>query len=255
MRASAFVVIVPAVLVLSACTAIVAGQLSKTDGYPTTTEPGVDLSAKCSLTDGDASTNACSTCIATNCANDVAIACNGADKGGDRKPWFPNLQSCAENPTEGYTPGNDQGWGCSMYTDSTLTPINADDDSAEERASQICVRDKCITTPASPCHQCTVTYMKPGSGSDYGSLDDSACGRCLRAACPDVLRECCTNLPEGFAQCGYVADMMDMMSCLGAADAGSARAEAGTGSREQCTYEVATYCFTPTCLDLCQKGM
>jgi hypothetical protein len=236
-------------LLASACTAIVAGELNKYDGYRVSdslSPHGND--DPCALTDPDAS-NACSTCIAQSCAADIAYACP-AD-GGTPKPWFSGLQKCAQNPYQGYDDGYLR-YSCRPYEDPDAQPFTGNDDNAKERAAMLCVRNNCLDSGTPPCHQCVVGIQKTGTAGGFALLDDTKCGQCIRRECGDLLVKCCeSNLPEGLTSCAYTDDPELKQQCHDAVyhDAGGPDARPNSVGTDLCTWE-----FAQTCLPKCQTS-
>ncbi len=245
-RIAAFIVVGAFGLVAGACTLIVSKSFSDTDGYGQQVPPKAP--DKCSLTDNDASSNACADCISANCGPDVTFACNASES----QPWFQYIKDCAENPAT----GSSVGWGCAHYDDpDAQVPNNGTDDTAKERQSEICIYRNCLTSPTPPCHQCTIATTKPGSGGGPVSLDDSQCGRCIRSACGAALVSCCHDIPSDLAKCGY-PQAEYKAPCLALADPGDAGPPKDTSNQTAvCKYRIATQCFTSTCQALCNQGL
>jgi hypothetical protein len=240
-------------LVTTACTAIVAAELNKYDGYKVSDSLNpADDTDKCALTDPDAS-NSCSTCIAQNCAANVAFACP-AD-GGAAKKWFEQMQSCAQNPVEGYDQGHYEQYGCHIYDNPDAQPLTTGDDNQKEREALLCVRDHCLYDAGAvpPCHQCVVSVGKTGSAGGYARLEDDPCGKCISDHCGALLVKCCdTSLPDGLATCAYTGDPDNKKTCHDAVfiDAGGPDAEPRPGGIDHCTWEFAQTCY-PQCKQYC----
>ena len=236
-------VAITALTSLSACTLITLSRLSGTDlpvdagptidpntGLPTTN--GADDAGVCSLLVQNPNSadpevnppNTCATCIATNCSDDVEIACNK----GTYKGWFTSLQGCADGPYLKYAPPEAGLAGDEYECTSYQTPGPAftgdlDSDPARQRASEICVSEKCLQGLTPPCAQCPVWVAKdetnnPGNHTIQFLADDT-CGACF-SACQDVLVRCCKSLPvSDFVQyCAYTANSDYKPRCAALAD-------------------------------------
>ena len=248
------VIITVTVIVLGAfagaCTLIVSNQFSDTDKDQVTDDAAVSYLSThpnaCSLTEGDANTNPCATCIQKNCGSNVAYACNAAGSGP--KPWFMNLVECAENPDDSQF----GAWGCYTYDDpDAQPPISGMDDTAEERASKICVYNNCLAAAIPDCHQCPVTVTTTGSSGEQVTLDHSQCGQCLKAECGALIIACCDNLPDDFPKCGYTQDPDYKAACLALADAGVPPSNGDQNA--MCAYQIATSCFSK-CSTACNSS-
>lgn len=250
----------------TACTALVLGKVSDTEDYkvvPTGTTSGGSSLDDCSLLKGsyyttDHDANACSTCIQTSCAADVAYACNA---GKTEKPWFGKLKTCAQNPWNGFAPPS-EGSGSNSYGCKTFqTPVDpvSDKGSDTERDPQAhnCVTTNCMQGALPPCVQCEVSIKKSASEQTESLLRNDPCGSCLVEKCQPSLVKCCATRPmQDFVQhCAFTPLPANKAACL---ELGKTVPDSGEEGRYgygdagiDCLAEIGA-CFKANCLARCQ---
>lgn len=218
------------------CTLIVGNKFSDYSDYKT---GDTSLPAEpCALTDPDAG-NTCSQCIESKCASDVKYACGD---GKNKKNWFTLIEGCAQFPYQ----GSSSSWKCARYNDFDAQAIAANDDTAKERASELCVRDNCLTGPTPSCRQCEITTNTGGSSSREVALEADQCGKCLREKCAALLVQCCTtSFVQGtISECGYTADTKKRDECASIATVDAGKVDASTEAA--CTAALSA-CYRDNC--------
>jgi hypothetical protein len=244
----------------TACTAIVLGKVSDSDGYttlaPGKTPPSPGELDECSLlrsnsNQGDRDANACSDCIQTSCPTDVAFACN-RDK--TPKSWFSKMKDCAQDPWQNFRPPTEPSGFYSCKTYETPAEVISDNGSDAEResAAHNCITAKCLSGELPACKRCEVSINKPGSTSEKALLRDDACGKCMVESCEAVLVRCCNLEPmqEFVQKCAFTNSPSNKAACLelGNADPDAGRDKTDTYNAEdtQCLKDLAA-CFKTSC--------
>lgn len=250
-------------LFLSACTAIVLGQLSDTADLPvdagsTTSSSGASGTSgtavrdKCDLLGSGDEPNRCSDCIKTSCGSHVEYACDRAAGEYTTKPWFSSLKSCAQNPYRGISGVR---YMCSSYDEPEKMPLTGNDENAKEREAELCVRDQCLNGDTPACKLCLVTIEKTGSAGGEAKLEDSTCGKCLRSKCEPVIVRCCTKSVMYIARnCGYTSDPEKKKECLRlntAPDGG--KPPAGANDDDVCEWDMSA-CYQANCRADCASS-
>lgn len=220
------------------CTYIVSNKFSDTDTYKQNGDPTSPGGDSCALTEVDAG-NSCSQCITTNCASDVKYAC--AD-GKNKKNWFTLIEGCAQFPYR----GSSSSWKCARYNDFDAQAIQGTDDPAKERASELCIRDKCNSGATPACNLCEITTTTPGTSSKEVPLEADQCGKCLREKCAPTLVKCCTSsIVQGtVSACGYTNDPAKKSECQSLATVDAGKVDASTEA--SCTAEISQ-CYRDNC--------
>lgn len=241
----------------TACTALVAAQLSDTDDYgkgDSSTPSGssgqpdtADAADKCALLSSTDDSNQCATCISSHCADDVEIACN---RDAEAKSWFSSIRGCARRPFVG------SSYGCSQYDNPDADRITDNSDTAHERDSLLCIRDQCLQGQAPPCKLCDITVDKPGSAGGSAKLEESRCGSCLREQCDAVFVRCCNqnqSVMSTLAKCGYTAAPEYKRDCMSLATLPDGGKPSGSDtSSKVCDYDVRS-CFQK-CAATCESS-
>ncbi len=240
----------------TACTVVVLGKLSDTDGYPTGGSSGSSGSSAgaCSLLKNDNYGNdydatACSTCIETNCKADIEYACK--EDRTTQKAWFKDMKECARQPWNGQAPpGANNSWGCFDYQKSKPAVSDDGGDSQREPEAHNCIHSNCVQGALPPCKQCEVTIQKSSSSQERALLRNDPCGKCFVESCPEVLVECCNTpaISEFVTSCAFTGDPENKAKCaeLGTTpeDAGNVRNYDDAGI--QCFRKLAA-CFKSSC--------
>lgn len=227
--------------VATACTAIVAGKLSDTSDYKTSATP--TQPSACDLVEGDA--NTCSTCIQTNCANEVAYACNN---GIQEKKWFSTMQECAKNPQ--YFDKYD--WGCSTYADAEAVAADPGSDTQQEAVAHNCITSNCLQGATPDCKRCDVGIQKSSNETTTANLADDACGSCIVANCYSQLLSCCDvqgPINDFIQYCAYTALSTNKTKCQALANDGDAAAPTFMAYEDagiQC-FDLLSQCFRDNC--------
>jgi len=246
----------------TACTAIVLGKIGDTGDYKTVAASSSSGSSldQCSLVKGDYSAgdrdaNACSTCIETSCASDVAYACN-AGSSKSPKPWFDDLKKCAQSPWNGFSPPSAAGTGtyyaCKKY-ETPATPISDNgSDTEREPLSHNCVNEKCLQGGTPPCKMCEVHIRKSPSDPTEALLRNDPCGKCMVERCAATLVKCCDTggMSDFVARCAFTADPANKAACR---ELGKDKPDAGERSNTyyddaggRCLDDLKS-CFTTNC--------
>ena len=244
----------------TACTALVLGQVSDTDGY-TTLAPGVTPDQpgaldKCSLLKSDTSSadrdaNACSDCIQNSCPTDVAFACN-RDK--SPKTWFSKMKDCAQGPWQGSRPPSEPSgfYGCRSYEKPVEAVVDNGSESEREATAHNCINSKCASDDVPACKLCEVMIEKPGSTTEKALLSVDECGKCIVLRCAAPLAKCCNGqaVNEFVEKCAFTNLGSNKATCLELGkpdpDAGHDKSNSFNETDLACLKDIGT-CFMNNC--------
>jgi hypothetical protein len=202
MRARTVLVGVIASGLLLACNFIVANKFEGTDGYSrdggssgfsssssSGTSGTITRDEPCSLEAPDGGEQ-CRDCIQEGCPAELDDACDPDPEGGrdQTETWWGRAKQCAATPYNGGT--ERYSWGCDAFESLDAGPLPGDTPTARERRFMLCIRDKCVSGPTPPCKQCII---KHDTTAEEVLLENSECGKCIRAQCEPGLVKCCNN--------------------------------------------------------------
>jgi hypothetical protein len=188
----------------------------------------------------------CGSCIAQKCGRLVDTVCTPKTDAGGYSTMLSEVEQCALGYDLG---GGTSNWACRDYFTDAGDPIAGNDPTAVLSQLRHCVETGCVGTGgATACRGCKIEYVEPNSRTAY-ALESNACGKCIRAACADLLVNCCSSdaVEKEVRPCGFW-DRSKLDGCqklFGLPDGG----RPDSGFNDQCTYDVrecAKQC-APTC--------
>lgn len=231
---------------LTACTAIVLGQMSDTEdlqidaGGAATSSGTSGTSSSGSSGQSDAEVvdecnlrynrsgaqytypkTTCSDCIEERCGTQLAETCVD----GKYPTGYDTIRACAKNPWQEYTPeGRNSSWAC----ESLLDPgpeVTGTSDTAKIYRLKKCVKDECLKDEDyPPCKKCEVN-IEESANDTLHFLKDDACGKCFTDNCGPAVIKCCGTYPvNDFVQfCAFTDESKNKQTCklIQFADAGA----------------------------------
>jgi hypothetical protein len=255
MRARTVLVGVVASGLLLACNFIVANKFEATDGYSrdggssgfssssSGTSGTIERDEPCALEAPDGGEQ-CRDCIQNECPAELDDACDPDPEGGrdQTEAWWGRAKQCAEVP---YNYGTERyAWGCDAFESLDAGPLSGDTPTARERRFMLCIKNKCVSGATPPCKQCII---KHNTGAEEVFLENSECGKCIRAKCEPGLVKCCdqSDVYNELPGCAY-EDGPQWAECLDniwSVDA---------GTTDDCKRPVHV-CIQQNCASVCPK--